>query len=69
MKRTSKPISDELRRVMLRRSMIRAIGEFHFYSAAPTRSMASKSNAALAYVAGFEAASCLNLLGGFLAAW
>lgn len=69
MKRKAKPISDELRRAALRKSMIRAIAEFHYYSTASLSSASEKQNIALAYVAGFEAASCLDLLGGLLAAW
>jgi hypothetical protein len=60
---------DELRRAKLRKSMIRAIAEFHHYSAETFPSLPVKQSAALAYVAGFEAASCLDLLGGLLAAW
>ena len=69
MKRWGKPMTAEVRRAALRKSMIRAVAEFHGYSEASLLSSPSQQRARLAYVAGFEAAACLQILGGLLAAW
>jgi hypothetical protein len=69
MRSATNPTPDEVRRATLRKWMLRAIAEFHQHSEMTLPSLSVTQRTRLAYVAGFEAASCLDLLGGFLAAW
>jgi hypothetical protein len=69
MKRIAKPISPELRKIKLRKLLLRAVAEFHEHSSPASSAVPMTQRSQLAYVAGFEAASCLNLLGGLLTVW